>query len=260
LRSPAASSGHRRLGVLLLLAVLAAGCVAGYFLLRDASGFDTLRAHREALLVWRDGHYFAAVIIYTAAFVGAVAFSLPGSFVLTVTGGFLFGILPGTLLAVIAGTAGATLVFLAVRAGLAEPLRRRLLDAGTEGRFARVERGLKANEVSYLLLLRLVPIVPFPIANLAPAFLGVSAGRFVATTFIGIAPGTALSAWIGVGIGEVFDRGDVPDLALLGEPRILGPFLALIALVTLPIVLGRLRSRRRARRQSAPVVRAAPTA
>lgn len=221
------------------------GAIAASLAFGDAVGFDLLRDNRAALVAWRDGNYPLTALAYMAAYAGLVAFSVPGSFVMTVAGGFLFGLVPGTLMALVGGTAGATAIFLAARTGLGEAMRARWLAARSDGMFARVERGLKADELSYLLLLRLVPAVPFPIANVAPAFFGVSTRRFAATTFVGIAPGTALTAWIGVGIGRVFDRGGTPDLGLLREPEILGPLAGVILLVALPILLRRWRARRR---------------
>lgn len=225
--------------------LIAIGLVAvtGLLLLRDVLSFETVNANREALLAWRDAHYAAALLAYFAAYVAIVAFSLPGAFVMTVTGGFLFGLLPGAPLAVLAASVGASCIFLAARAGLGRALRARLLARGAGGFFARIERGLKANEVSYLLLMRLVPVVPFVVANVAPAFFGVALKTFFFTTFFGIMPGTVITAWIGVGVGEAFDRGGSPSLALTLEPHILVPLLGLIALAALPVLIKLLRGR-----------------
>ena len=182
--------------------------------------------------------------VYVAVYVTVVAFSLPGAFVMTVTGGFLFGLFPGVPLAVISATLGATLIFLAAKAGLGEALHARLRAQGGQGFFARIEAGLRENQVSYLLLMRLVPAVPFVVANLAPAFLGVSLRIFFLTTLFGILPGTFITTWIGVGVGEVFDRGETPGAGLILEPHILGPILGLCALAALPILL---KHRRRGR-------------
>jgi hypothetical protein len=152
------------------------GAIAASLAFGDAVGFDLLRDNRGDLVAWRDGNYTLTALAYMAAYAGLAAFSVPGSFVMTVAGGFLFGLVPGTLMALVGGTAGATAIFLAARTGLGEAMRARWLAARSDGMFARVERGLKADELSYLLLLRLVPAVPFPIANVAPAFFGVSTG------------------------------------------------------------------------------------
>ena len=222
----------RKLLPLLVILVVA---VAGYFTLGDYLSFDTLRDNREALLGFRDQNYALAVLAFMAIYVAIVAFSLPGAAVASLTGGFLFGVFPGVLLNVGAATIGATIIFSAARYGLGEALSRKM-DA-SEGTVKQIKDGLRDNELSFLFLMRLVPAVPFFAANLIPALVGVSTFRFVFTTFFGIIPGGLVYTWIGAGLGEVFARGQIPDLGLLFSPHILGPILALCALAALPVVL-----------------------
>ncbi len=222
----------RRFAPLLALAV---GGAAAFWAFGDYLTFDALRQNREALVAWRESNFALAAAVYALIYIAAVALSLPGALWLTLTGGFLFGLPVGATIILFSATIGATLIFLAARTTLGDALEARL--AGSRGFVARLRRGIEANEVSYLLLMRLVPVVPFFIANLAPAFLGVSLRNFVVTTFFGIMPGTVVYTWVGSGLGEVFDRGDAPDLGLLFEPQILGPLLGLCALAALPILL-----------------------
>lgn len=231
----------RRLAPLL---VVAAGAIAGIILFGDSLGFETLRDNRDALIAWRDANYALAVAGYMAAYVAVVAFSLPGGSIMTLAGGFLFGLAAGTGMTVVAATTGATMIFLAARHGLGDALHARLAARGGDGMSGRMERGLRENEVSFLFLMRLVPAIPFFVANLAPAFLGVRLRNYVLTTFFGIIPGTLVYTWIGVGLGEVFAAGASPDLGIVFEPRILGPIVALAALAALPIVIRALRGQK----------------
>jgi len=223
------------------LAVLLIGAVAAWSLFGDALGFDALRDNREALTAWRDERYGLAALAYVAIYIAVVAFSLPGALVMTLTGGFLFGLFPGGLLTLVGATVGATAIFIAAKTGLGDRLAARL--EGRGGLMARFRRGIAQNEVSFLLLMRLVPAVPFFLANLAPAFLGVRLRTYVLTTFFGIMPGTLVYTWVGSGLGEVFDRGEAPDLGLLFEPQILGPLLGLCALAALPMIVRAARGR-----------------
>jgi len=235
---------RRRLRRILPILVIVAGAALGLAFFGDLLTFETLRANREALLGWRDANYVLAAAVYVAVYVAVVAFSLPGGLVMTLTGGFLFGLVAGASLTVVAATLGATCIFLAARVGFGDALYARLKARGGEGTLARIERGLRENEVSYLLLMRLVPAIPFFVANLAPAFLGVGLRTFVLTTFFGIMPGTVVYTWIGAGLGEVFARGESPDLSLIYDPMSLGPILGLAALAALPIVVRAVRGRR----------------
>lgn len=216
--------------------------VIGYFTLRDYLTFDTLRENREVLIGWRDSNYTLVALAFVAIYVVIVAFSLPGAAVASVTGGFLFGLVAGTGLNVVSATIGATAIFLAARWGLGQAMNARL--EASEGTVAKLKDGLRDNEISVLLLIRLVPAVPFFVANLLPALVGVKFRNFVWTTAVGIIPGAIVYTWIGVGLGEVFDRGESPDLSLLWEPHILGPLLGLSVLAALPIVIRALRGKK----------------
>ncbi|MCV2891142.1 TVP38/TMEM64 family protein [Ruegeria aquimaris] len=224
------------------LIVIAFVALVGGFLMRDYLTFDMLAANREALVAYRDAHYVAMAAIFACVYVTIVAFSLPGAALTSMTGGFLFGLVAGTALNVVSATIGAVLIFLAARAGLGAALSARL-DA-SEGTVKRLKDGLRENEISVLFLLRLVPAVPFFAANLIPALVGVKLRNYVLTTALGIIPGAIVFTWIGVGLGEVFDRGETPDLSLLREPFVIGPILGLCVLAALPIVLKALRNRK----------------
>jgi uncharacterized membrane protein YdjX (TVP38/TMEM64 family) len=216
---------------LILIAVVA---VLGAFTLRDQLSFAALAEHRDTLIAFRDANYAGTVLAFMAAYVLIVAFSLPGATVATLAGGFLFGIFPGVVFNVTAATIGAVLIFLAARWGLGDQLAARI-DA-SEGRVKRLRQGLRENELSVLFLIRLVPAVPFFVANLLPALVGVGLGRFAFTTFFGIMPGALVYTWVGAGLGQVFETGERPNLGIIFEPHVLGPLMALAALAALPMV------------------------
>jgi uncharacterized membrane protein YdjX (TVP38/TMEM64 family) len=228
---PAWGKGRR----LVLLAALAAVAGIGAFAFRDALSFEALAQNREALLAFRDANYSLTVLGFVLAYIAIVAFSLPGATIATLTGGFLFGLFPGVLYNVTAATIGACAIFLAARWGAGARFAERIEAGG--GRAKALLKALKENELSVLFLMRLVPALPFFLVNLLPAFAGVSLQRFAATTFFGIMPGGLVYTWVGAGLGEVFARGERPDLGLIFEPQILGPILGLCALAALPILL-----------------------
>lgn len=209
--------------------------VLGLVFLRDRLGFDALADHHETLLAYRDANMALTMLLFMAAYVAIVAFSLPGATVATLTGGFLFGLFPGALINAAAATMGAILIFSAARSGFGAQLSARI-DTG-EGAVRRLKRGIDDNQWSVLFLMRLVPAVPFFVANVVPAFLNVPLYRFVITTALGILPGALVYTSIGAGLGDVLARGERPDLGVLFEPHILWPLIGLIALATLPIAL-----------------------
>jgi uncharacterized membrane protein YdjX (TVP38/TMEM64 family) len=198
--------------------------------------FEALAENRALLLDWAAANRVLAALLYVLVYVVVVAGSLPGGAVATLAGGFLFGTLAGGTLAVAGATIGATLLFLAARTALGDALRAK---AGPS--LARLEAGFAKNALSYLLFLRLVPVFPFFLVNLAPAFLGVSLRVYVIGTFLGILPATFVFASVGAGLGSVFDRGERPDLGIVLSAPVLLPLLALAALALVPVALARFR-------------------
>ena len=218
------------------VALLLAG-LAGFFAfdLDRHLSFETLRENRAFLTEWTAAHRAAAISIYVVIYIAVVAFSLPGGAVMTISGGFLFGPLIGASVTVIAATIGATLLFIAAKTALGDVLRAK---AGPAIRT--MEAGFRENELSYMFVLRLVPLFPFFLVNLAPAFLGVSLRTYVIATLFGIIPGTFVYTLVGNGLGAVFDAGGTPDLGVIFKPEILFPILGLALLALIPVVYKRI--------------------
>ena len=228
----------RRLPLLIILAVAALGA----FTLRDYLSFQALADNREALIAFRDANYAMTVAVFILAYVVIVAFSLPGATVATLTGGFLFATFPGALFNITGATIGATIIFLAARWGLGEKLAAKM--DSSEGTVKKIKTAIDDNQWEALFLIRLVPAVPFFVANLVPALVGVPLVRFVVSTFLGIIPGAVVYTSVGAGLGEVFARGETPNLGIIFEPHILLPILGLCALAALPIVLKTVRDKK----------------
>ncbi|MCK0149831.1 TVP38/TMEM64 family protein [Marivita sp. S6314] len=214
----------------------------GAFTLKDYLSFEALAANREALTAFRDANYALTAGLFILAYVIIVGFSLPGATIATLTGGFLFATFPGALFNVLGATIGATVIFLAARYGLGEKLAAKM-DAG-DGAVKKIKDGIDENQWSMLFLIRLVPAVPFFVANLVPALVGVPLHRFFVSTFLGIIPGAVVYTSVGAGLGEVFERGETPNLGIIFEPHILLPILGLCVLAALPIALKALRGKK----------------
>ncbi len=222
-------------GRLIPFAAILAVAAIGAATLGDVLSYDMLRENREALIAYRDAHYVLAALVFISIYVLIVAFSLPGAVAATLTGGFLFGIFPGVLFNVTAASIGATAIFLAARWGFGEQLAAKM--ETSEGRVKQIKDGIDENQWSMLFLIRLVPLVPFFVANLIPAIVGVPLRRFVVSTFLGIIPGGLVYTSVGAGLGDVFEKGETPNLGVIFEPQIILPILGLCALAALPILI-----------------------
>ncbi|WP_371157209.1 TVP38/TMEM64 family protein [Jannaschia sp. 2305UL9-9] len=221
------------------LTVILITALIGAFFLRDYLSFQTLADNREALIAFRDANYALTAAAFIGAYILIVGFSLPGAAIATLTGGFLFGLFPGAIFNAVGATVGATAIFLAAKFGLGDRLAAKMDTSG--GAVKKIKDGIREDETSYLFIMRLVPAVPFFVANLIPAFVGVSLTKYVVTTFLGILPGSIVYTWVGAGLGEVFARGETPNFGIIFEPQIIGPILGLVALAVMPILIKKFR-------------------
>ena len=188
-----------------------------------------LAAHQTALHDFAARDPAGAAAAYLLVYCAVVALSVPGGGILTIVGGLMFGPWRGATFAVIGASSGAVLLFLLARSVFAAPLARRL------GVFAeRLRDGLARDGFNYLLALRLVPVVPFWLVNLAPALLGMRLLPYAGATVLGIIPASVVFASVGAGLGDVLAAGHAPDSGLLFTPRLLLPLLGLAILALLP--------------------------
>ena len=200
--------------------------------------FEQLREHRAALEHWVAAGGIWAPVVFGLAYAAMIAFSIPGGALATIVGGFLFGLVTGAVAVVVSATAGATILFLAARSALGALLRRK-----SEGWLHRMEQGFRENAFSYLMVLRLIPLFPFWLVNLVPAFLGVSLRTYVVATFFGIMPGSIVYVSLGNGIGALLESGGTPDFDIILQAEILLPLVGLAVLSMLPVVYKRYRRR-----------------
>ncbi len=224
----------RRFGPLLLvLAALIAAFASG---LTKHLSLHELRARREELEALVHAHPAASLLLYVATYTASVSLSLPAALVLTLTGGLLFGAWIGGFAAAFSCTLGATIVFLVCRTAIGDALRSR---AGPTA--ARIEDAVRRDAFSYIVTVRLIPVMPFWLANLALGFIDIPLRTFVVASFLGIVPVSLIYAGLGSGLDHMFARHQRPDLHLVMHANILVPLLGLAILSLAPIAWRRLR-------------------
>jgi uncharacterized membrane protein YdjX (TVP38/TMEM64 family) len=222
-----------------LAGLVVASALAFAFDLHQLLSFETLQQNDRALRDAVAGRPVSMAAGYTIAYALIVATALPAAVLMTVAGGYLFGIWLGGSLAVTGATIGAVGVFLVAGTSFG-----RRLGAGTSPLLGRMREGFQKNAFSYLFILRLLPLLPFLVASVVPALLGVSLRVFTLATVLGMIPGSFVYASVGNGLGAILARGEGPDLDILLEPEILGPLLGLAALALLPVLYRKLKGRR----------------
>jgi len=146
--------------ILLILAAYFSGAA-------DYLTFNSIKANRALTQLRIAKQPILMPILFILLYVIAMALSFPVATVLTLLGGFFFGLI-SAFYVVAAATIGASLIFLIAKTAFGDLLKKKA------GPFlAKMEQGFNQNAVSYLLFLRFIPLFPFWLVNLAPAFFNV---------------------------------------------------------------------------------------
>lgn len=211
-------------------AILAIGLLAGYFLLDpgrylggDCSGqllslacFDNQRAALGAQVA---NHPWIAALSFFVVYVVLTGLSVPGAALLTLVGGALFGLIKGTLIVSFASATGATLAFLIARFVL-----RRWVQQRFGRRLASLNRGVEKDGPFYLFALRLVPVFPFFVINLAMGLTPMRTVTFYWVSQLGMLAGTLVYVNAGTQLGQLQSVSGILSPALIGSFMLLGLF------------------------------------
>jgi len=205
----------------LFILLVFAGGLAAFFLFGGERylSFVALKANRDFLLMYTENHYWTmlagAMLIYTVA----TALSIPIAAGLSLMVGFLFGRWIGMAIILVSATIGSTLVFLGARFVFSEAAQRRM------GKVAeKMIVRFHENDFNYLLFLRLVPIFPFWLVNLVPAFTPMKTRTYMIATALGIIPGCFVFANLGQSLGRIDSPEGLLSLQTLSALVLLGVF------------------------------------
>lgn len=202
-------------------------CVAlfYYFDLGRYLSLESLKANRDALYSFNRQNPFTAILGFIGIYIVVVALSLPGATVLTLAGGAIFGSFEATLFVNIGATLGATLAFLAARVLLRDWVEKKFGD-----KLQPFIEGVSKNAVNFTLFLRLVPVFPFFLVNLALGLTQIPLRIYFFCTMLGILPGSFVYANAGSNLANINSLADVTSPGVLGALALLGLF-ALIPVV-----------------------------
>ena len=222
-------------GKLALLALILAG-VVGFFLL-DLGQYLTLsslKAQQAELGRWVDARPLEAAGLFFLVYVAVTALSLPGAAILTLAAGAIFGLLLGTVIVSFASTIGASLAFLSARYLLRDWVKARF-----SKRVQAIDEGIAKDGPFYLLTLRLIPVFPFFLINLAMGLTAMRLLTYFLVSQIGMLPGTIVYVLAGTQLAAIESTADILSPGLIGSFVLLGLF-PLIA----KFVIDRIRRRR----------------
>lgn len=210
--------------IILLIAIAISIALFFAFDLQQFLTLSALKANRQLLLDYYASHRLLMVAGFMMIYIVQTALSLPGAAILSLAAGAIFGSIMGTIYANIAATLGATLAFLVTRYLLRDAVLNKF-----GSKLAGMNRELEARGFNYLLFLRLIPLFPFFLINLAAGLTRLPLRTFFFGTLLGIIPGGFVFVNAGASLASI------NSLSGIVSPRVLGSFalLGLFALVPL---------------------------
>jgi pyruvate/2-oxoglutarate dehydrogenase complex dihydrolipoamide dehydrogenase (E3) component/uncharacterized membrane protein YdjX (TVP38/TMEM64 family) len=219
----------------LLVAAIIALAIAAFF----ASGahrhltFENVKAQQAAIQAWYEAHPWQAFAGFFALYVAVTGLSLPGATVMTLAAGAIFGLLRGTVLASFASVIGATIAFLASRFVLRDWVQARFTS-----RLHGINEGIRKEGAFYLFTLRLIPLVPYFVINLAMGLTPIRAWTFFWVSQLGMLAGTIVFVNAGTQLASIDSPAGILRPGLIGAFVLLGTF-PLLAKKAMDIVKAR---------------------
>ena len=203
-----------------LLAVLVLAVAAFFALgLNRYLSLDFIKSQQSQLEAWRAANPLVAALTFFAIYVATTALSLPGATLLTLAAGAIFGLGWGSLITSFAASIGATLAFLIARVVLRDWVQARFGE-----RLAAINDGVRKDGAFYLFTLRVVPLFPFFLINLAMGLTSIRALMFYGVSQLGMLPGTLVYVNAGTQLARIDKLGDVASPGVLASLALLGLF------------------------------------
>ena len=203
-----------------LLAVLAVAVVAFFALgLQRYLSLEYIKSEQGQLESWRAANPLVAGLTFFGLYIAVTALSLPGATILTLAAGAIFGLGWGSLIASFAASIGATLAFLMSRVVLRDWVQARFGE-----RLAAINDGVKKDGAFYLFTLRVVPLFPFFLINLAMGLTHIRVLTFYWVSQLGMLLGTVVYVNAGTQLARIDKLSDVASPGVLASLALLGLF------------------------------------
>ena len=208
------------------LCVILLGTSLFYFLGPDDSlNLEWLKDNQKPLETFYQTNGMTVIVGFVSLFLLIGLFLLPGATLLSVFSGAVFGLPLGPLLVSLGSTLGAVLAFFVARFIL-----RNWVEEKFGERLNPIHEGLCKNDIHYMLVLRLVPLFPFFLVNIAMGVSPISWKVFMVGTLLGKLPAT----WIYANAGS--HLASLQSLSDITSPRVLGALTLLSLLILTPVI------------------------
>jgi len=208
---------YSRIALLIFIASLIAAFF--FFDLQSSLTLESLKTQQEAIETYHSNHPGKAIAVYALTYIAVTGLSLPGAAILTLAGGALFGLLWGTVIVSFASSIGATLAFLAARFLFRDAVKSRF-----DERLQAIDAGVAKEGALYLFTLRLVPVFPFFVINLAMGLTTLKTKTFYCVSQAGMLAGTVVYVNAGTQLAQLQSLSGILSPGLIGSFALLGIF------------------------------------
>ncbi len=201
-----------------------------YFLNKDFFQLETFFSNLEFIQKFISQNYLLSIFTFLTLYSCLILCNFPFASLLSMINGFLFGTWIGGTISLVGGTIGAFGIFIIAKFFFLDFIKNKFLN-----KYSSIENNFKQNDLELMLLIRIVPVVPFFIQNLILAGLGANNRKFLFTTLFGLAPWSFIFGSIGQGLEEIFINKTELSFYTLAQPEYLIP-LGFIAFLIVTII------------------------
>ena len=202
-----------------------------YFLNKDFFQLQTFFSNLETIQNFILQNFFISIFIVILSYSFLIMCNFPFASLLSMINGFLFGTWIGGILSIVGGTLGAFGVFLIAKFFFLDFVKNKFLN-----KYSYIENYFNKNDLELMMLIRIIPAIPFFLQNLILAGLGAHNKKFFYTTLIGLAPWSFIFGSIGQGLEEIFVNKTELSFSLIAQPEYLIP-IGFIAFLIVMIIL-----------------------
>ena len=202
-----------------------------YFLNKDFFQLQTFFSNLEIIKNFILHNFFISIFIVIFSYSFLIMCNFPFASLLSMINGFLFGTWIGGALSIVGGTLGAFGIFLIAKFFFLDFIKKKFLN-----KYSYIENYFNENDLELMMLIRIIPAIPFFLQNLILAGLGAHNKKFFYTTLIGLAPWSFIFGSIGQGLEEIFVNKIELSFSLIAQPEYLIP-IGFIAFLIVMIIL-----------------------
>ncbi|MEL7498849.1 MAG: TVP38/TMEM64 family protein [Planctomycetota bacterium] len=219
----------------LVLAVVGALFVVGLYLARNWLSIDYLAQQETQLKAFYDANPLLTLLVAYLIYVAVTGLSIPGAAVLSLVYAWFFGFLPSVVLLSFASTTGATIAFLICRYLLRDSVQSRF-----SLQLAKVNAAFEKEGAYYLLIMRLIPAIPFVVINAVMALTKIRVTTFWWVSQIGMLCGTVVYAYAGSSIPNLVTLKEQGASAVFTSSQLFQITFAFVLLGLFPLAIKKL--------------------